>query len=891
MSPEPPAHLQTISLDEGGFFGRAAELARLTELLALEGALVTLVGPPGVGKTRLASEQIKRWYPADTLLVDLSEAQTPEAMLSRMAEALQLSFTGRGREQLAEQLGEALAEREGLLLVLDNLEQLVETATTALLALRHGAPAVRWLVTSREPLGLHGEWRVDLAPLSTEGTHDGDSEAVHMLLDRVTRARGAPPPAGERAMLPRIAVRLDGLPLALELAASRIAAVGAAAVEARLEPQLAVLTRGPRDLDRRQRTLREAIAWSWQLLTAAEQRALAHLSVLRGGFDLGAAEAVIGGERDALDQVAMLRQKSLLYTRVDEEGGVRFGLYLSIREFAAGELAPADRAAAEQRHAHHFVAFVERMEDPAQLLLERDNLLVAIERCLDDGAPAAIELGGRLLVGFAALVDRTPIAPYLEQLERLLAMPSATALSPRLRCLVQATTARCLRRMSRPDARRLYAEALELARAIDDRPLQAHLHSELGMVAFFENVSAEALAQWSASTALFRELGEERRLAVNQTRQGMILRECGRLLEAREVQTAALERHRRRNDHAEVAISLTELAQIHTELDELEDSALRLEEAERSARGGRTLLTEAALCGRHAILAFARDDLELAQMLAQRTLAYIGQAGYRRFEAGLMAYCGIARLAAGERAAAWDNLSVGLRLFGADPRGAHMCGAWLAFLELREGRIDEAAQRFAALPTLAADDPFAVAAALLKVPLDGGTPEELEAEADRRGAVVLSGTGLAAAASSFDVRLARRAVGVLCAQRPSDEPRPRARRATGERADATALCIAADAGRFTLRAEARSLARHRTLRRLLRKLVEARLATPGAAIGWEAMFAAGWPNERANAEAAKNRVKVAVSSLRGLGLRDVLLHDGLGYLLDPSLPVRVVASA
>lgn len=862
------------TLDEGGFFGRADDLEQLASLLAHDGAFVTIVGPPGVGKTRLANELVRSFGLIDHLLCEVSELRTADALLARLAELLHVG-TGTSTS-LIERVGDALAEYGELLLVVDNVEQLIEAATPTLRALRQVAPRVRWLLTSREPLGLLGERRHEVTPLGIEPGTAGESEAARMLADRVTRARGAEPSAGEREILARIGVRLDGLPLALELAASRIATIGATAVEARLAQQLAVLTYGPRDLEHRQRTLRRAIAWSWDLLAASEQRALAQLSVFRGGFDLGAAEVVVdAGAESALDLIQMLRQKSLLYMRLDDAGDVRLGLYLSIREFAAGELGPGDADAARRRHADHYADFIARTRDLNRLLADRDNIFAAIERCIEIASADSIPTAARLLLGLAPLIDRTPLEPYLERLEALLAMtPSAELLSADLRCGVQATAARCMRRLGRlGDAKRIYADALALARAINATAHQARLHAELGMVAFHETRIADARAQWETSMAIARELGDDRQFAIGQTRCGMILRESNRLFEARTILVDALATHRRANDDDGIVITLAELAQIHLELGELADCHRLLDEAARRPIERRSLLSEAAILARTAFVCWERGDHEPGATLAQRALVHLSQIGYRRIQAGLVSYLAIAQLLVGADPS--EQLVLARSYFGADARGNHLCGAWLGHLSLCTRDPARASELFSALPVLSDGDPFTVASAILRLPLVTVDPAELAHRAAALGDAVLASTSRSARTSSFDVRLALRAI-----ERFSN-PRSSSR-------DAVALEVRADGSELTFDAGPQSLARYRRLRRLLIKLVETRLASPATPLAWDALFAVGWPGERIHVEAARNRVKVAISSLRAMGLRDVLLHDGTGYLIDPALRVRVV---
>jgi predicted ATPase/tetratricopeptide (TPR) repeat protein len=892
--------------DAGGFFGRDADCALLEARLSQDGVLVTVVGPPGVGKTRLAREVEKRCTAADSVFCDLSEATTAEMMIERLADSLGVRGASRSRDRstgpmpsinsaaepslvrskmgepktitdavtLRERVADALAERGEMLLIVDNVEQLIEHIADVVPALRQAAPTVRWLVTSREKLGLLGEWCHEVAPLVADGSADAD--AVNMLADRITRARGTAPADYERQQLARIALRLDGLPLALELAASRIAMLGAAAVEVRLEKQLEFLTHGPRDLDPRQRTLRNAIAWSWDLLAPNEQRVLTQLAVFRGGFDLDAALSVVSDDEEgAMDVVQRLRQKSLLYTVAQSSGQMRFGLYLSIREFASKELKAQERADAQERHARFFALGMCTTRDVANIMANHDNITAAIDRCVAMQTPASLQLAARLLLGLSALIDRAPLEPYSERLDAFLSLSSvAEYLSSDLRIAVQTAAGRCMRRLGRlKEAKKIYADALAFAYATAAQRRQAWLHSELGMLAFFESNVPEALTQWQTSISMWRELGNAQALALDQTRCGMILRESNRLDEAQTIVTEALAMHRALGDQDNVALTLAELAHIQLERGEVQAAQRLLSEANANTPANPTLLSRAAVLARAAFLAWSQGDLEGGTALGQRTLVLFAQIGYRRLEAGMAVHLAIANISAGLLEAADSQLRWARKAFGNDGRGQHWAGGWQGFLRWRSLDIDGARQTFASLPELPGDDPIAVTTAILRLPLQLDVADIADA-AHALAAARLQPHGSAASQCSYDVRSAVTAVA------------EKKRRAASQH-DPHSLAVRADGSEFAIDGKSYSLARYRTLRRLLLVLVDSHLAARGKAMPWESLFAAGWAGERVVGDAARNRVKVAVNSLRNAGLRDWLIHDGNGYLIDPTLQVHV----
>ncbi|CAA9520147.1 MAG: hypothetical protein AVDCRST_MAG73-127, partial [uncultured Thermomicrobiales bacterium] len=281
------------------FVGREREIETVAALLRREGVrLVTLTGPGGVGKTRLAvrvAEEVAGEYPDGVVFVALAPVQDPELVLSAIAQVLGVRETG--DQSLAERLAGALHERR-LLLVLDNFEQVIDTGPQ-IARLVAACPRLTALVTSRVVLRLSGEHDVSVQPLplpeADSEAMTAETDAVRLFLARARAARaGFVPTDADTIAVAAICRRLDGLPLAIELAAARVAHLPPAALLARLEQRLPLLTGGPRDAPLRQQTMRDAIAWSYDLLPAEEQALFRRLAVFAGGFTLDAAEAVAG---------------------------------------------------------------------------------------------------------------------------------------------------------------------------------------------------------------------------------------------------------------------------------------------------------------------------------------------------------------------------------------------------------------------------------------------------------------------------------------------------------------------------------------------------------------------------------------------------------------------
>jgi predicted ATPase len=349
---------------------------KLSELLARLGRnnsrLLTLTGPGGVGKTRLAIEAASLATPSfadGVVFVDLAPITDPGLVASAMAQALGIHDSG--DRSISDTLRLALHNRP-LLLVLDNFEQVIDAAPVVA-ELLAGTVALHMLVTSREALRIHGEHEMAVEPLELPSlslsTDGADMENVPAVALFAATARAANPAfeltAETAPAVAEICRRLDGLPLAIELAASRVRHFPPATLLDHLDRRLPVLTGGARDLPARQQTLRDTIAWSYDLLSPDEQALFRRLGVFSGGASMSAIQSVIPAtgalEIDQLAGLASLVDKSLVRERLDHRGSPRFWMLETIREFSneqlvhSGELEPARAALATW-----VLAFVER---------------------------------------------------------------------------------------------------------------------------------------------------------------------------------------------------------------------------------------------------------------------------------------------------------------------------------------------------------------------------------------------------------------------------------------------------------------------------------------------------------------------------------------------------
>lgn len=515
------------------FIGRHDEVARVRELLT-DRRLVTLTGPGGTGKTRLGLQ-----VATETLLdhrdgaffVDLSPLTDPGIVAAEIASALSVRPES-GRPDI-ETVSDHLRDKD-LLLLLDNFEQVIEAGPSVVEPLLGAAAGVRVLVTSRVPLHLYGEQEFQVPPLGLANLERlppletlEQIEAVALFVERATshRADFRMTEANARAVV-EITVRLDGLPLAIELAASRVGLLSAEELLRRLERRLPLLTAQERNVPERQRTLRRTIEWSYELLEQAEQRLFWRIAVFACGADLEAVEAVVNpkGELglDTLDGLASLVDKNLA-RRVDAGGESRFEMLETIREYGLDRLAQSgEESVIRRRHAEHWIEAGERLSAtlPAQqavstrhLEYDHDNVRTAFAWALQSGDA---DTGLRLAT---ALRDFWRLSGHVKEglrwLTELLDLPGAAARTPlRARAL---TTAADLSGWTGDAATGLSraAEAVELYRELDDRRGIADALEELGAAQL--GVGDQAAARVSLEEARQLHIGLGNRQKASET--------------------------------------------------------------------------------------------------------------------------------------------------------------------------------------------------------------------------------------------------------------------------------------------------------------------------------------------------------------------------------------
>jgi predicted ATPase len=404
-----PSSARTLPAPGTPLVGRGREVEAICDLVLREGVrLVTLTGPGGVGKTRLAVEATGRLgpsYPDGVRFIDLSSVRAADVVPAAVAARLGLNTSG--AELLADI--ESYLRPRRLVLLLDNFEQLTEAAPL-LAELLSAATGVVGLVTSRTVLRLSGEHEFPVGPLAvppadTADNDVGQYDSVRLFAEQAHAAvSGFELTADNAQAVAQICRRLDGLPLAIELAAARVRLLPPSALLARLDDRMGLLTQGARDLPERQRTLRNTLDWSFDLLSAAEQALFARLGVFAGTFGMPAVEAVCGGAGTAppdlglsghgMETLSSLVDSSLVRP-VTREGEPRFGLLDVIRDYALERLREGGHAwrDAHDRHAAYFRALAEPAESDlsasgqlawlSRLEAEHDNLWAALSWMVD----------------------------------------------------------------------------------------------------------------------------------------------------------------------------------------------------------------------------------------------------------------------------------------------------------------------------------------------------------------------------------------------------------------------------------------------------------------------------------------------------------------------------
>ena len=569
---------------------RTPLVGRTSELIAVKGMLLdpgirlmTLTGPGGTGKTRLAvqvASDLSVLFEGGVSFVNLAPIADPTLVASAIASALGVREVG--DRPLAMTIAEHLCRLGETLLLIDNFEQ-VSDAAALVRELLDACPRLKVLVTSRIVLHIYGEQEFPVPPLPLPSLDAVSSPAalmecasVALFVQRATASRpdftltdrnGGP--------VADICRRLDGLPLAIELAAARVKILPPAELLSRIERRLELLTGGPRDLPERQQTLRSAIKWSYDLLSPAEQRLFHRLSVFAGGCTLESVEAVCNTREDlgvaVFDGVAALVDNSLLVQRHSDGAEPRFMMLETFREYGRERLLESGEAEATQRaHAAYMLVIAEEetlVMSPAEREAwvrccddEHDNLRAAISYLIAAGnAEWALRLSGAL---FRFWEERDHPTEGREALTRVLSMPGAdTPTRPRARALYAASVlADVVGDLVRAEQRS--REAVELFRLLGDTKGVATTMVAMAWQAKRRGRASEATALFGETVALWEQMGDSTAVDLARSNMATAAKAEGKVDLARSLLQQVLEGSQARGDVRGVASALNGLGDI-----------------------------------------------------------------------------------------------------------------------------------------------------------------------------------------------------------------------------------------------------------------------------------------------------------------------------------------
>jgi len=489
--------LGNLPLELTSFIGRETELSAVKHMLS-SSRLVTLTGIGGVGKTRLAlraAADVATDFADGVALVELGEVHDGLLVIDVVASSLRLRDDS--ARPLRDVVTDYLCSRK-LLLVVDNCEQVVDAVAKLAESLLRACPDLRILATSREALGIGGEAVLRLAPLTTP---DADSLFA-------VRAAAALPgfelTDANRTVISRICSKVEGLPLAIELAAARLRAMSPEQIFERLADRYALLTRGSRGAPTRQQTLGWSVGWSYELCTPAEQQLWARLSVFSGSFELQAAEDICNGDfapQDIVDLLSALVDKSIV-TRLDEDGAVRFRLLETLRDYGRERIDESrEFAELQRRHAEWYRRLVNEAADdwfsPRQVewmkRLEQEgrNLLAALEFSLTDSPETALDIAGTV---HPFGIARGALTETRRWLDRTLAATPPAPTTSRVSALYGAAMIAALQE-DMPAARARVAEGRALVEQMADPKAHGMITVADGFVALVSGEFDRASAQ------------------------------------------------------------------------------------------------------------------------------------------------------------------------------------------------------------------------------------------------------------------------------------------------------------------------------------------------------------------------------------------------------------
>jgi predicted ATPase len=682
----------SLPAERDRFIGRGATLRDLSERFMHGARLVSVLGTGGTGKTRLALRFGWTWlgdFGGGTWFCDLSAARDVDGIVHAMAHGLQLALIG---TDPARQIGDALAGRGACLVIVDNFEQVADHADATIGRWLERAPEASFIVTTRERLGIVGEDTLALPPLPAD-------DAAIMLRDRASSAGAAPFTAQDSAALPALIALLDGLPLAIELAASRMRVLPPAQLLPRMGERFDMLatTRGRHD---RQATLRATLDWSWGLLTEPERAALAQLSVFESGLTLDAAQAVIDlsacrPEPWLVDVLQSLVDKSLL-RKVGER---RFDLLRSVQDYAAQALPPEVRAATASAHARHFHRWLDQLRHAVensdrdalqQLDAEFENCRAAWRWTAMQGDVDALMRSTPTLLHFCD--HRGRFEEGLALLRFAIDSRSAAA-DPRFGPRLSSAVAHLEYRLDRYGEAEATAQgALIASGATRDRDTRLQCFKVLGACCIALGRHDDARRHLSRALRLSLAGADARSAAAMLDNLALVEKAIGHYAESLRLSMQSLVQYRHLGDAAGEALCLNNIGSLQMDRGEYAAAASQLQAGLALSERHDLVGTRGLILANLTELALKTDDPGSAHMHAQRALEVARHIGSRTVESWLKLQLARIALRSGDLAGARVHLRSALEVALAIGRRSLQLDGIVGFAEIlaAQGELDSA---------------------------------------------------------------------------------------------------------------------------------------------------------------------------------------------------------
>ena len=901
--PNAPAIRTNVRESPSSFVGRQRELDSVAARFREGARLVTIVAIGGMGKTRLAARFAAREASAYSIhggggawFSDLSDARSESDVVSVVGAVIGVPSDAHASDrEAAEAVGRAIASRKRVLVVLDNFEGVATAAREALAGWIRAAPEAHFLVTSRVVVGIPGEHVEPLLPLPTATSRgdEGDLAGVEGVALFVSRARERDPrfapTRDDLALVRSVVERVDAIPLAIELAAARISVLSLSEIAARLASPLDLLVRG--EGGGKHGSMRRAIGDSFEQLADAERAAFVGVGVFRGRFSRAAAQEVLEASVSGADVLGLLEKlvACSLVCVSRGPGGVRFSLYESMREFAREELArdPGFARRIAERHARYYASAPSEIADEDfEDAFEAHRVWLGV---------ASDEPDRQRLAELALAVERTAAHRGRTRLRFDVVDATLRALDDAKIDLAPLLVARgqASREMGMLDAARAdFEQALARSRETKDETTEVIALLRLAELTETLGDTRTAAARVDDALAVLARIPEgpprRRREAEAFARIGHIHRREGTLEKAEAETARAVTLYRSIDPGEELPLVLYEAAVIALFRKRYDVAKTRFDEglalvSSSAPESGGGRIAEGALESGRGILLQELGDLAGAIGHHARAVQVFRSLGNRHREGSALYYLGTAYLESSALDEAGHILresldivrSIGVPRYEALAAGAlATLAAWRSDSISARSMFDSARRSASRCPSEGA-----LAATLAIHELSIGETATLSDHS-----LHLRAQNLADSYDCDDPRLAFRVFEVRASEhdRSANDRRWRDQKAR--------LVVARDGSSFELPAERRKvdLSKRVALRRILLALAKRRQEAPGAPLSQREIIEAGWPDERISHAAAVNRVQVALTTLRKMGLRDVILAGEGGYSLRPSMPLLIV---